>query len=136
MRGQPPRAWAVLTITHALLIALGFYFGLKEARTRRDLTLEYTADFAKFPRRDAAELAFRFGTLEHAKILVADRPAEPFEVTTNQLRLAALDGEHLQPSPGPHLLAALASCERAAKCPCSLDKFRQQAASLAKMRRE
>ncbi len=136
MSSLTPRAWILLTVTHVLVATVGVYWGAKQASRRRDLILEYTAAYARFPRRDAAELAFRFGTTQDAKILVADQPnSADFEVVRSELRLAALFGEHLtQSMHGPHLLAAAAICERAGKCPCSLDRLRQQAANLAKSR--
>jgi hypothetical protein len=116
MSWRNPRLWIWLTASHLGAVLLGLGAGAQQVR--RSDTESTIALMAAAPRYDAAELAFRFGTREHAQQLTLSLPPPQLEdladaeVMAREVRLAALFGEHEHTKGGPHLQAALGACRR------------------------
>lgn len=102
-------------------------------------------------RREAAKLAFRFGTVQHARQLFQELPQPEYESILDaemrrtmvwrgrmldQIYLAVIEQEQSSPTgPTPHLEAAADACLRSGRADCSKDTLVAQAKQVAAWRR-
>ena len=87
----------------------------------------------------AGDLAFRFGTAEHARALLSKVPVEGAEpaLMMAQIELAVLDGEHLDGAKSTkHLELAARACPGFDKPSCDVESLRGLAKRLAEKRRD
>ena len=131
---------AKLVVSYSLVVLLAWPMGGLFWSTKRGFVQGVTEGIARRPRADAAYLAFRFGTVDHARTLLSHLPpssnpvAASVDSMNTELRLAALDGEHLGESKtAPHLSAAAAACARF-RSDCALAPLRELAKKFATQR--
>lgn len=137
-----PLARILLSHTAAFLIAI--LAGSAYWSAHRDSTDSILSLITRKPLADAANLAFRFGPPDHARVLLEQLrqapsvPAlAPGDEMLTELRLAVLDGEH-EPSAQnpPHFAAAIVACRRFQRSNCDPDRLQELAAKLAQQRRK
>ena len=132
---------ALLAASHALAVLLAWtagsvYFGITRGSIQASID-----NISRQPRADAANLAFRFGSAEHARILLSNMPPitsgnaiASADLMLTELRLAALENEHLEhTNPAPHLEAAANACA-SFQPNCDLTQLRAMATKLANQR--
>jgi hypothetical protein len=132
-----------LIASHAVVTVLGVGAGYAYWTTTRESTRSLHAVIARTPILNAAELAFRFGTAEHARRLLNHVRGTPPEtdlewgdLMLTELKLAVVDGEHeqSQSAPAPHLAAARDACVRFRNSSCDQESLREFAGKLSKQR--
>ncbi len=132
---------ALLAASHALVVLLGWtagsaYFGITRGSVQAAID-----SIARRPRANAAYLAFRFGSADQARILLrhvppvtSDNAVASADLMLTELRLAVLDGEHVEgTNPTPHLTAAANACTRF-QSSCELTQLRVMATKIATQR--
>jgi len=130
---QSKRATAVLVGTHALALLVGMGVGYWRGEPRVAETRSAIEALAERPLVEAADLAFRFGTLEHARALHTGlREGDTLSVYFSELKLAFLDREHVGgASKDTHLVRAAAACKRFGMRRCDIEHVRRSAGKLA-----
>jgi hypothetical protein len=133
---------ARLLVSHAvagvLCVAAGFAYTTLSTPTHTVLQ-----GFKRRPLLDAANVAFQFGSPEHARAtlenLLRSRASNELEwgdTMMAELKLAILDREHAPGSPrSPHLDAARTACRRLRGSGCTPEELRALAAKLAHQRK-
>ena len=94
------------------------------------------------PLADAANLAFRFGSTEHARVLLEELQRAPSDAAFvsqeemfTELRLAALNGEYRTTVvDSPHIRSASMACRRFRTSDCDPVRLRALAAKFAEER--
>jgi hypothetical protein len=131
---------AKLVASYSLMVLLAWPLGGLVWSTKRGVVPSLLEGIGQRPQFDAAHLAFRFGTVDHARTLLSHLPpsSDPFfasvEAMKTELQLAALDGEHLgEAKAAPHLNAAAAACARF-RSDCALEPLQELAKKLANQR--
>lgn len=112
--------------------------------SHRSATESLISMLARKPLVDASNLAFRFGSREHARILCDElrhTPSEPATAAGDemvaQLKLAVLNGEYRTDAPeSSHIKSASVACQRFRSSNCEPRRMRELAAKLALQRRE
>jgi hypothetical protein len=126
-----------LSATHAFVLLLGIAAGFAYDIRQRDRLATLLAHLGRMPRVEAADVAYRFGTAEHARALLSALPDDGDAMNTyfRELRLAAVDGEHIAGSTRQaHLVRARAACQRLRFKSCDLEKIRMSAEHAAQYR--
>jgi hypothetical protein len=133
---------ARLVLSHAVALLLATAAGFAYANSQRASIQSIVSGIALQPLINATELAFQFGSREHATILLEElqrtQPETPLAWESTmvfELRLAALSGEH-QGATGdaPHLTAASIACRRFRDSSCELGDMKQLASRFAAQR--
>ena len=131
-----------LSVSHVLAgllgVAAGYVYTTKVS-TSTEVVLQ---GYKRRPLLDAANVAFRFGSPDHARAtlesLLRIRPSNELEwgdTMMAELRLAILDRELAAGSQrSPHLDAARAACRRVGRSDCAAEDLRALAAKLAHQR--
>jgi hypothetical protein len=134
---------ARLVASHALTILLAVGAGWVYWGTTRDATQSFIDTIALAPRFDAANLAFRFGSADHARGLLNTLPMNPGgdpiawgDRMMTEVRLAVLDQEHSKHATStPHLSAARDACSRSGRVSCREDEVLELARRIANQRK-
>jgi hypothetical protein len=135
---------ARLVLSHAAVLGLAILAGNAYWTSHRSATESLISMLARQPLADASNLAFRFGSPEHARILVDelrhDR-SDPATVAGDemvaQLYLAALNGEYQTDAlDSPHTKSASVACQRFRSSNCDLRRMKELAAKFALQRRD
>jgi hypothetical protein len=145
MMERHKRARSVVSIaaTHTIVLLVAFVVGRQYWESKMGTLHEFHDEFAGRPQADAAFLAFRFGSVRDARILLGDLPRPSTNSRSawgdqmiTELRLAVLDGEQLGNSGfTPHLSAAANACGRFRLSTCNLDDMRKVAKKVALQRK-
>lgn len=135
------RPLALLAASHAVVVLLGWtagsaYFGITRGSVQATIN-----GIARQPRANAASLTFRFGSADQARVLLgavplvtSDSTIASADLMLTELRLAVLEGEHVEGThPTPHLAAAADACARF-QPNCELAELRAMATKLANQR--
>jgi hypothetical protein len=134
---------ARLTLSHSAALMLAMLAGNAYWSSHRSATESTISMFARQPLADASSLAYRFGSAEHARILVEELRHAPSysgmaagDEMAAQLRLAALDGEHQTDArDSPHISLASAACLRFRPSNCDAASMKRLATKFAQQRR-
>lgn len=132
-----------LSLSHALVLVLGILAGNTYWNSHRSTTESLISAFARQPLSEASNLAFRFGSPEHAQILLEELghvPSDPAFASADematQLHLAALTGEYQTDAPvSSRIKSASAACKRFRSSNCDLASMKELAARFAQQRR-
>ena len=108
----------------------------------RSSTESIVSAVTRKPLADAANLAFRFGSIDHARVLLEELQRAPSDATFvsqeemfNALRLAALNGEHQTTvADSPHIRSASLACRRFRSSDCDPARLQALAAKFAQER--
>jgi hypothetical protein len=133
---------ARLTFSHAAVLILAMLAGNTYWNSHRSATDSIISTFSRQPLGDAANLAYRFGSAEHARILLEEvrhAPSYPDMAAGDemaaQLQLAALDGEYqADTSDSPHIRSASVACLRFRPSNCDPASMKKLAAKFAQQR--
>ena len=130
------RMTKILCATYALALLVGVGVGYRWGETKRTWLRPVLEAIRDLPLAGAADLAFRHGTVAHAKILnTGRRDSDDFSVFYRELKLAFLDGEHIAGSGhDTHLVRAAAACKRIPRQRCTVEQLRRSAGHFAKWR--
>jgi hypothetical protein len=143
----PSRWWssvpARLVLSHALALLLAVGAGLAYGKSRPASNQSFVIGIAQQPLTNAADLAFQFGSVEHARIVLEERERTPSESSLAvgdtmvfELRLAVLNGEPQNATgDAPHLTAASVACKRFRDSSCERADMIKLAAKFAAQRR-
>jgi hypothetical protein len=134
-----------LTLSLAAALVMGVLAGNVYWDSRLRSATETTISMlSRQPLSDASKLAYRFGSAEHARILVEElRRAAPSSSDTAaidemvaQLHLATLRGEHeADAADSSHITSASAACLRFRPANCDPASMKKLAAKFAQRRR-
>jgi hypothetical protein len=135
--------WIRLFVSHAVIAGLGVGAGVAYATKSSTATQGFLDGFKRRPLLDAANVAYRFGSSEHARATLESLLKLPKTSTqawgdamTAELRLAVLDREIAEGAKGsPHLDAARSACRRFRGSDCAPEKLQALATALAQERR-
>jgi hypothetical protein len=139
----PVNSLARLTFSHALVLIVAILAGNTYWSSQRSITESLISTFAHQPLADASNLAFRFGTSEHATILLEELshvPSDPAlaagDEMATQLHLAALTGEYQTDAPdSPHIKSASVACQRFRTSNCDPVRMKELATRFAQQLR-
>ena len=133
---QLNRMTKILCATYALALLVGLGVGYRWGETERMWLRPVLERSADSPLDEAAYLAFRHGTVAHARILNTGRhDSDDVSVFYRELKLAFLDGEHIAGSGHEtHLVRAAAACKRIPRQRCTVEQLRRSAGHFAKWR--
>jgi hypothetical protein len=134
---------ARLALSHTLVLILAVLAGNTYWKSHRSTTESLISTFAQQPLFEASNLAFRFGSPEHARILLEELrhvPSDPAFAAGDEmaahLHLAALTGEYKTDAPDPsHIKSASAACKRFRTSYCEPARMKELAARFAQQRR-
>jgi hypothetical protein len=131
-------------LSHAAVLVLGMLAGTIYWSSHRSTTDSLISMLARKPLADASNVAFRFGSPDHARILLNEllhAPSEPATAARDemvaQLHLAALSGEYQTDAPNlAHIEAASLACQRSRSSNCEPKRMKELAAKFALQRRD
>jgi hypothetical protein len=130
-------------LSHGAVLILAMLAGNTYWNSHRSATDSIISMFSRQPLADASNLAYRFGSAEHARILLEElRRAPPYpdmaagDEMTAELHFAALDGEYQSEAPdSPHIKSASVACLRFRTSSCDRASMKKLAAKFAQQRR-
>jgi len=120
----------VLILSHLTVALLGLIGGYAYDHHRGPIVDTFLESLAEYPQSEAAALAYRFGTAEHARSLLL---ALPVPVTQDKAELAGLFFRYLRVAvvcneqgdlscEDTYLALARQTCDRRDRTPCRPDK--------------
>ena len=129
-------------LSHALALLVGILAGNAYWNAHRAATELLVSAITRKPLTDAANLAFRFGSTEHARVMLEELQHAPAAATFVsqeemfiELRLAALNGEdQTTVADTPHIKSASVACKRFRTSDCDPVRLQALAAKLAQER--
>ena len=128
--------------SHALVLAVAMLAGSAYWNAHRASRELLVSAIARKPLADAANLAFRFGSTDHARVLLEELQRVPSDASFAsqeemfiELRLAALNDEYRTTVvDSPHIRSALKACKRFRTSNCDPVRLRALAAKFAEER--
>lgn len=129
-------------LSHALAVVVAILAGSAYGNANRASRELIVSAIARKPLTDAANLAFRFGSTDHARVLLEELQRAPSDATfvsqeemLTELRLAALNGEYrMTVVDSPHIRSASMACRRFRTSECDPVRLQALAAKFAEER--